>query len=61
MGCGAIENVFPESADVSKGFDFEGLKRPLLYIVIILILGLAVSLAGQELTGDAVEDRLTSR
>ncbi len=61
MGCGAIENVFPESSDVSKGFDFEGLKRPLLYIVIILILGLAVSLAGQELTGDAAEDRLTSR
>ena len=46
---------------MSKGPDFEGLKRPLLYIVIILILGLAVTLAGQELTGSAAEDRLTGQ
>lgn len=61
MRCVAVENVFPEIAHVSKGPDLEGLKRPLLYIVIILTLGLAVSLVGPELTGDAAEDRLTGQ
>jgi uncharacterized membrane protein (UPF0127 family) len=43
---------------VSQGPDLEGFKRPLLYIVIILILGLAASLLGQDLVGDAKNDRL---
>lgn len=43
---------------MSKGPDLEGLKRPLLYIVIILILGLAASLAGPDLFGDAGSDQL---
>ncbi len=34
------------------------LQRPLLYLVIILILGLAVTLAGDQLTGDAGNDTL---
>ncbi len=43
---------------MSQGPDLEGFKRPLLYIVIILILGLAASLLGQDLVGDAKNDRL---
>lgn len=43
---------------MSQGPGLEGFKRPLLYIVIILILGLAASLLGQDLVGDAKNDRL---
>ena len=35
------------------------LRRPLLYIVLILLLGLALTLVGEELTGDARDDHLT--
>jgi len=35
------------------------LRRPLLYIVLILVLGLAVTLAGEQLTGDAANDDLS--
>jgi uncharacterized membrane protein (UPF0127 family) len=34
------------------------LRRPLLYIVLVLILGLAVTLVGEDLAGDARDDRL---
>lgn len=34
------------------------LRRPLLYLVLIVILGAAATLAGAELTGDARDDRL---
>jgi len=44
---------------VSKGPDLAGLQRPLLYIVLILILGLAVTLVAPELRGDAGKDQLT--
>ena len=43
---------------MSQGPDLEGFKRPLLYIVIILILGLAASLLGQDLVGGAENDQL---
>jgi uncharacterized membrane protein (UPF0127 family) len=36
-----------------------GLKRPLLYIVLILILGLAVTLLGSDLRGDVGKEQLT--
>jgi len=44
---------------VSKGPDLTSLQRPLLYVVLILILGLAVTLVGTDLKGDAGEDALT--
>ena len=44
---------------MSKGPDLASLQRPLLYIVLILILGLAVTLLGPELRGDAGKDQLT--
>ena len=44
---------------MTKGPRLPGLKRPLLYIVLILILGLAVTLLGSDLRGDAGKDQLT--
>jgi len=44
---------------VTKGPRLPGLKRPLLYIVLILILGLAVTLLGSDLRGDVGKEQLT--
>lgn len=44
---------------MSKRPDLADLQRPLLYIVLILILGLAVTLLGADLRGDAGKDQLT--
>ena len=44
---------------MTKGPRLPGLKRPLLYIVLILILGLAVTLLGSDLRGDAGKAQLT--
>ena len=44
---------------MTKGPRLPGLKRPLLYIVLILILGLAVTLLGSDLRGDAGKEQLT--
>jgi uncharacterized membrane protein (UPF0127 family) len=44
---------------VTKGPRLLGLKRPLLYIVLILILGLAVTLLGSDLRGDVGKEQLT--
>ena len=44
---------------MTKGPRLLGLKRPLLYIVLILILGLAVTLLGSDLRGDVGKEQLT--
>ena len=44
---------------MTKGPRLPGLKRPLLYIVLILILGLAVTLLGADLQGNAEKSQLT--
>ena len=44
---------------MTKGPRLPGLKRPLLYIVLILILGLAVTLLGSDLRGDVGKEQLT--
>ena len=44
---------------MTKGPRLPGLKRPLLCIVLILILGLAVTLLGSDLRGEAGKGQLT--
>ena len=44
---------------MTKGPRLPGLKRPLLYIVLILILGLAVTLLGADLQGNAEKNQPT--
>ena len=44
---------------MTKGPRLLGLKRPLLYIVLNLILGLAVTLLGSDLRGDVGKEQLT--
>ena len=44
---------------MTKGPRLPGLKRPLLYIVLILILGLAATLLGADLQGNAEKNQLT--
>lgn len=36
--------------------DFEGLRRPLFYILLVLLLGIAVSLAGENLGGGTTNE-----
>ncbi len=43
---------------MSKGLDWAGLKRPVFSIVLVLILGLAVTLLAPELRSDAGTDGL---